>query len=138
MEKGHSMEVSRFGLEFNPFLKNSKEILVETAQYREALFRLSYLAKTKGFGLLTGGPGRGKTTAVRNWAAALNPSLYKVVYSCLSTLTVSDFYRSLVESLGGQPSFRKPDNFRSIQEEVSRLCLEKKKKIGRASCRERV
>ncbi len=40
MEKGHSMEVSRFGLEFNPFLKNSKEILVETAQYREALFRL--------------------------------------------------------------------------------------------------
>lgn len=48
---------------------------------------------------------------MRNWAAALNPSLYKVVYSCLSTLTVSDFYRSLVESLGGQPSFRKPDNY---------------------------
>ena len=64
MEKGHSMDVSRFGLEFNPFLKNSKEILVETAQYREALFRLSHLAKTKGFGLLTGGPGRGKTTAL--------------------------------------------------------------------------
>ena len=42
------MDVSRFGLEFNPFLKNSKEILVETAQYREALFRLSYLAKTRG------------------------------------------------------------------------------------------
>ena len=121
------MDVSRFGLEFNPFLKNSKEILVETAQYREALFRLSYLAKTRGFGLLTGGPGRGKTTAVRNWAASLNPSLYKVAYSCLSTLTVSDFYRSLVEALGGQPSFRKPDNFRAIQEEVSRLCLEKKK-----------
>ncbi len=121
------MDYARFGLEFNPFLKNSKEVLVETAQYREALFRLSYLAKTKGFGLLTGGPGRGKTTAVRNWAAALNPSLYKVVYSCLSTLTVSDFYRSLVEALGGQPSFRKPDNFRSIQEEIRRLSLEKKK-----------
>lgn len=57
----------------------------------------------------------------------MNPSLYKVVYSCLSALTVSDFYRSLVEALGGQPSFRKPDNFRFIQEEVSRLCLEKKK-----------
>lgn len=53
MEKGHSMDVSRFGLEFNPFLKNSKEILVETAQYREAIFRLSCLARTKGFGLLT-------------------------------------------------------------------------------------
>ena len=121
------MNCARFGLEFNPFLKNSKEILVETAQYREALFRLSYLARTKGFGLLTGGPGRGKTTAVRSFAASLNPSLYKVVYSCLSTLTVSDFYRSLVEALGGQPSFRKPDNFRSIQDEIRRLSLEKKK-----------
>ena len=110
MEKGHSMEVSRFGLEFNPFLKNSKEILVETAQYREALFRLSYLAKTKGFGLLTGGPGRGKATAVRNWAAALNLSLYKVVYSCLSTLTVSDFYRSLVESKKQNEKKRKAEN----------------------------
>ena len=50
-----------------------------------------------------------------------------IIYSCLSTLTVSDFYRSLVEALGGQPSFRKPDNFRSIQEEIRRLSLEKKK-----------
>ena len=127
MERSHSMDVSRFGMEFDPFLKNAKEIPVETAQYREALFRLSYLEKTRGFGLLTGGPGRGKTTAVRNWAASLNPSLYKVSYSCLSTLTVADFYRSLAEALGGQPSFRKPDNFRAIQEEITRLSLEKKK-----------
>lgn len=121
------MDAARFGLEFDPFLKNARELLVETAQYREAVFRLSYLARTKGFGLLTGGPGRGKTTAARNWAASLNPSLYKVVYSCLSTLTVADFYRSLTEALGGQPSFRKPDNFRSIQDEIRRLSLEKKK-----------
>jgi len=117
----------RYGLEFNPFLKNSKEILVETKEYKEALFRLNYLAKTKGFGVLTGAAGRGKTTALRNWAKSLNPSLYKVVYSSLSTLTVSDFYRSLVTGLGGQPSFRKPDNFRLIQEEISRLALEKRK-----------
>lgn len=117
----------RYGLEFNPFLKNSREILVGTKEYREVLFRLDYLAKTKGFGVLTGAPGRGKTTALRSWADSLNPSLYKVVYSSLSTLTVSDFYRSLVTALGGQPSFRKPDNFRLIQEEISRLALEKRR-----------
>ena len=44
----------RYGLEFNPFIKNSKEILVETCEYREISFLLDYLAKTKGFGLLTG------------------------------------------------------------------------------------
>lgn len=46
---------TRYGLEFNPFLKNSREILVDTDERRETLFRLDYLAKTKGFGLLTGG-----------------------------------------------------------------------------------
>ena len=118
---------ARFGLEFNPFLKNSKEIPVDTQESREAGFRLDYLARNKGFGLLTGAAGRGKTTAVRKWKASLNPSLYKVIYSSLSTLTVSDFYRSLASELGIQPSFRKPDNFRAIQDEITRLALEKRR-----------
>lgn len=117
----------RYGLEFNPFLKNSKEIPIHTSEYKETLFRLDYLAKTKGFGLLTGSPGRGKTTTVRNWAASLNPSLYKVVYSSFSTLTANDFYRNLATELGAQPAFRKPDNFRTIQDEITRLAVEKRK-----------
>ena len=118
---------ARYGLEFNPFLKNSKEILVNTKEHKEITFRLDYLAKTKGFGILTGSAGRGKTTAIRSWVSSLNPSLYKVIYSSLSTLTVNDFYRNLAGELGAQPSFRKPDNFRIIQDEISRLALEKKK-----------
>ena len=118
---------TRYGLEFNPFIKNSKEILVNTSEYKETLFRLDYLAKTKGFGLLTGSPGRGKTTAIRAWAASLNPSLYKVIYSSLSTLTANDFYRNLVKEFGQEPAFKKPDNFRIIQEEITRLSLEKRK-----------
>lgn len=118
---------TRYGLEFNPFIKNSKEILVDTAEYKESLFRLDYLAKTKGFGLLTGSPGRGKTTVIRNWAKELNPSLYHVVYSCLSTLTANDFYRNLVRELGAEPAYKKPDNFRIIQEEITRLSIEKRK-----------
>lgn len=41
---------ARYGLEFNPFLKNSKEVLVETQEYKEVLFRLDYLLTTKGSG----------------------------------------------------------------------------------------
>ena len=118
---------TRSGLEFNPFIKNSKEILVDTSEYKETLFRLDYLAKTKGFGLLTGSAGRGKTTTIRSWAASLNPSLYKVIYSSLSTLTPNDFYRNLVRELGNEPAFKKPDNFRIIQEEITRLAVEKRK-----------
>ena len=118
---------ARYGLEFNPFLKNSKEILFEGSEYKEAKFRLDYLARTKGFGLLTAAPGRGKTTLVRSWSAGLNPSLYKVVYTSLSTVTVNDFYRNLAVSLGAQSSYRKTENFHIIQEEINRLALDKKK-----------
>lgn len=118
---------TRYGLEFNPFIKNSKEILVNTSEYKETLFRLDYLAKTKGFGILTGSAGRGKTTSIRNWATTLNPSLYKVIYSSLSTLTPNDFYRNLVQELGCEPTCKKPNNFRIIQEEITRLSVEKRK-----------
>ncbi len=118
---------SRFGLEFNPFIKHAKnETIIETSEYKEILYRLDVLLKTRGFGLLTGTSGKGKTTVVRNWAKKLNPSLYKIIYLSLSTLTVNDFYRHLAQHLGLEPRFRKVDNFRIIQEEITRYAVEKR------------
>ena len=54
--------IHRYGLEFNPFIKNKRDFIIETSEYKEVIYRLNYLLKTKGFGLLTGAPGRGKTT----------------------------------------------------------------------------
>lgn len=116
----------RYGLEFNPFVKNSREILMTTSDFREAQTRLNYLLETKGFGVLTGGAGKGKTTAIRTWAKDLNPSLYKVIYSSLSTVTVTEFYRKLAADLGLEPQYRKPDNFRMIQDEICRCTMEKR------------
>ena len=44
--------ISRYGLEYNPFIKNSKEYLVETNEYNEVMFRLNYLLNNIGFGVL--------------------------------------------------------------------------------------
>ena len=116
----------RFGMEENPFLKNSKEILFENSEFREVQTRLNYLLTTRGFGVLTGGSGKGKTTSIRVWSSKLNTSLYKVVYSSLSTLTVMEFYRTLTMGLGVEPRFRKTDNFKLIQDEIQRYALEKR------------
>ena len=118
--------IARYGLEFNPFLKNSREIIIENEEFKEVRFRLEYLAKTRGFGLLTGAPGLGKTTAVRNFAMSLNPSRYKVIYSSLSTLTVMEFYKHLASAFGVEPAFRKIDCFRDIQGAINQLALEKR------------
>ena len=117
---------TRYGLEFSPFLKNSKPIFVDTSEAKEVRYRLNTFLKTLGFGVLTGGPGRGKTTLVKKWADSLNPSLYCTFYSSLSTLTVQEFYRSLAQTMHLEPAFRKSDNFRLIHDEVVRLSLEKK------------
>lgn len=117
---------SRYGLEFNPFLKNSKDILVETSEYKEALYRLQYLTSTKGFGILTGNPGRGKTTTLRHWASSLSNSLYKEIYIPLSTLTVIEFYKQLANAFELEVKFRKRDNFQAIQEIITRLAVEKR------------
>ena len=115
-----------YGLEFDPFLKNSKDILLETAESAEAKTRFGYMAGARGFGVLTGAPGLGKTTVTREWAASLNPSLYRVSYNSLSSLTVMDFYRQIAASLGAQPGFRKNDIFNDIQREIRRYSIEKR------------
>jgi len=117
---------SRFGLEFNPFIKNNEDVLVETTEFKEIIYRLDILLNTRGFGLITGSPGKGKTTIVRHWAKKLNPSLYKVIYSSLSTLTVNEFHKHLAEQLGLELMFRKSDNFRIIQNEINRYSIEKR------------
>ena len=94
---------SRYGLDFNPFIKNSNEVVMETSEYNEIIFRLNYLLDIKGFGVLTGEPGRGKTTTIRSWVKGLNTSLYKVVYSSLSTLTVAEFSSISQRSWGLNP-----------------------------------
>ena len=111
---------SRFGMEENPFVKNSKDIIFESNELKEALTRLKYLQQIKGFGMLTGRPGNGKTTAVRIWSKSLNPALYNVVYISLSTLTVMEFYRNLALEMKLVPCFRKADNFKAIQTEINR------------------
>ena len=117
---------SRFGLEFNPFIKRNNDILIETSNCSEVMARLDYLTTTKGIGLITGEPGCGKTTIIRNWVKGLNQAAYKVVYLPLSTLTVMESYRQLAQSFNLEPRFKKFENFNMIQEAIRRLSIEKK------------
>jgi len=117
---------SRFSLEYDPFVKNSKDVFIDNSESREVIKRLEYLQATNGFGILTGEPGLGKTTCIRNWAKSLNRSLFKVTYSSLSTLTVKEFYSHLSRQLNIEPSYHKSENYKRIQDELLRLALDKK------------
>ncbi len=117
---------TRYGLEFNPFIKNSKNLFIETSEYQELKVRLNSLFEIKGFGLIVGEPGHGKTTMIRNYIKTLPKSAYKIIYLSMSTLTVKEFYMQLAESLDLTPRYRKNDLFREIQSAINQLIYEKR------------
>jgi type II secretory pathway predicted ATPase ExeA len=111
-----------------PFGKDlsAEEIFVSQA-FKELRSRLDYMKKHRGLMLLAGQPGVGKTAALRSFCSSLNPASYRLVYTPLSTVTVTDFYRQLNLALGGQPRWRKNDLFASIQNQMRDLATQQKK-----------
>ncbi|MDR0324344.1 MAG: AAA family ATPase [Treponema sp.] len=93
---------------------------------KELLARLEYMKKTRGFFLLTAESGFGKTTLLRKFSASLNAGLFKVYYSALSSLTVMDFYRSLVLRMGEAPAHKKVSLFEQLQRLIADSYYDKK------------
>jgi len=116
-----------FGLKFNPFSKelDDKDAFMGN-DAKELLARLEYIKKTRGFFLLTADPGFGKTTLLRKFTNSLNTGLFKVYYSALSSLTVMDFYRSLIFRMGETPEYKKINMFEQLQRLISVSYYEKR------------
>ncbi|MEW9125241.1 MAG: ATP-binding protein [Thermotaleaceae bacterium] len=108
-----------YGLTTDPFPKDMEtKHHFKSQDFTQALSRLEFLKNTKGFGLLSGEPGVGKSFLLRYFTSTLNPNLYKTIYIPISTLTVMDFYRALCNGLGIHPAHKKIDMFKQIQEAI--------------------
>ncbi|HZJ83163.1 MAG TPA: AAA family ATPase [Clostridia bacterium] len=119
-----------YGLTFNPFEKGiSEKDCFLSIDHKEMLSRLNYLKDSRGIGLFTASPGMGKTYGLRCFAKTLNPNLYQMVYTCLSTISVTEFYRQFCVQLGLEPSGRKSQMYKSIQDRVAYLLKDKRKTL---------
>ena len=76
--------------------------------------------------MLTADPGFGKTTILRKFSASLHTGLYNVYYSALASLTVMDFYRSLILRMGEIPAYQKIRMFEQLQRLISNSYYEKR------------
>jgi general secretion pathway protein A len=117
-----------YGLTLNPFDKSiSENHAFKSLDHEQMLSRLEYLKSTRGIGIFTASPGMGKTFALRCFAQTLNPNLYQLSYICLSTVSVTEFYRQFCHELGLDYSSQKAVMFRNIQERLLHLFKEKRK-----------
>jgi len=115
-------------MQFNPFSKSaSVKYPFESEDFKQATARMKHLCEIKGLGLFTGPAGSGKSFLIKKYSESLNPSLFKVLYLPLSTVTVLEFYRALALGLGVTPPYKKIDLFNAIQDRI--LTLSKDKRI---------
>lgn len=108
-----------YGFSHTPFAKDiAAERLLATEAFSELSRRLDYMRQRLGLMLVTGEAGTGKTAAVRAFVQQLNPSVYKLFYVPLSTVTPLDFWLLLNSEFGGRPSSRKSTLFKNLQQAV--------------------
>lgn len=120
-----------YGFSKNPFDKQflSEKDAFLSKDHTEATSRLSYLKNIRGIGVFTSRPGFGKTYALRCFTKSLDRNLHETAYVCLSTVSVTDFYRQFCAALGIDAPFGKPAMFRAIQERLFHLFKERKKPL---------
>jgi type II secretory pathway predicted ATPase ExeA len=120
-----------YGLSKNPFDKQSlsEKDSFASKDHREMTTRLSYLKNIRGIGVFTSPPGFGKTFALRCFAATLDRNLFGLAYVCLSTVSLTEFYRQFCTVLGIEVSHSKSAMFKSVQERLYHLFKEKKRPL---------
>lgn len=122
---------SYYGLSFNPFDKQQmkeKDHFI-SHDFTEMTNRLNYLKDIRGIGVFTARPGMGKSFCLRCFASGLNPSLYRMEYLCLSTISVADFYKQLCSMLGVSDRGGKTGMFQAIKEQITYLYKEKRQPL---------
>ena len=76
--------------------------LFRSTAHQEAVARLSWLIDERGFGILTGEVGAGKSVAVRATTSALDPSRHQAIY-CPNPTIGRGLLGLIVSALGGSP-----------------------------------
>ena len=122
---------SFYGLHSNPFDKQqfSENDCFRSNDFEQMTARLNFLKETRGIGVFTARPGMGKSYALRCFAKSLNPNMYHMEYICLSTVSVSEFYKQFCQVLGVSGNGGKTGMFRAIQEQIYYLYKEKRQPL---------
>lgn len=120
-----------YGLTGNPFDKQqcSEKDCFRSHDFKQMTDRLHILKEIRGIGVFTARPGMGKSYALRCFANDLNPSMYHMEYLCLSTVSVSDFYKGFCQLLGVSEKGGKPAMFKAIRDQIWYLYKEKRQPL---------
>lgn len=113
----------RFGLIAHPLPKDAhgKTCFDNSPGHQRLERAFAQLLEDRGVGLLTGEPGVGKTTAIRNLCQRLPAPDHRVIYLCDTALSPLELYRTLAAELGIKPSHRRGQLWSDIKKTLLEL-----------------
>lgn len=104
-----------YGMSEEPFRRDlPPDGICRLPQFEEAGSRLLYTIRNRGFAVVTGPCGTGKTTLLRSVCDKLTLDRFKVVYISNSDLSPSGFYRTALHILGIAPGRSSADTKRQL------------------------
>ncbi len=118
---------TRFSLTHYPLPKNAqgKSFFDKGAGHTRLRRAFQQTIEDRTLGVLSGEPGVGKTTAIRNLIAELPRPDYQVIYLCNTTGSPLDLYRSIAAEIGVRSSHRRGELWNDIKKTVVHMADEK-------------
>lgn len=108
---------ARFSLMHYPMPKNvqGKTFFDKSAGYGRLRRAFQQTVDDHTLGVLSGDPGVGKTSAIRNLIAELPRPDYQIIYLCNTSGSPLDLYRAIAAEIGVRPSHRRGELWTDIK-----------------------
>lgn len=108
--------LSYYSLSSDPFAHDLEPSrLLRLPGIEDSLSSLGFFCERRGIGVLSGKSGAGKSCLLRLLVAGLPSGLFKPVYLCHSTVSVTEFYGHIAAALNLPVRGRRASLFRAIQ-----------------------
>ena len=116
------LKLSYFGMSCDPFADDSDpSLLLRLRGIEDSLSSLGFFCDRRGIGVLVGKSGSGKSCLIRLLVAALPVGLFRPVYLCHFTVSLTEFYGHLAAAFNLPVRGRRASLFRAIQDHVLQL-----------------
>lgn len=111
-----------WGLRHAPFAPEEKSNqLYALESHREIRNLLDTTAALRGVLMLTGSPGTGKSTLMKNWLASLEPKRYLPILITQSSLSATGVLETILSKLGERTGFKRSANLLALEKHLTQL-----------------
>jgi len=109
-----------FGFSSVPFSENEKTPFLDISR-EQVIKRMQSFLNYRGFAVLSGAPGTGKTMLLNHLCRSLQPNEHRIIYIPFAMLKPADMLKSICLKLDLEPTVSTTKMLRSIQDRISEI-----------------